>query len=182
MQGEYERGFVLPLRIILPIVHTASDSHLLTRSSGGVSGGAVWTMKDRQILEHTELVTEAGLAGASETALVDGFCRRLVEYGVPLTRVAALIDTLHPVLEARTFHWHRMKNETKAIDYARSSARENEEKWLRSPFHYLSENDLRSLRCRIVDGDCPFDRFPVLSEFRDEGFTDYLAVHAPFGK
>jgi adenylate cyclase len=51
-------------------------------------------MNDRQILELTEWVTEAGLAGASETALVDGFCRRLVEYGVPLTRVAALIDTL----------------------------------------------------------------------------------------
>jgi adenylate cyclase len=94
-------------------------------------------MNDRQILELTEWVTEAGLAGASETALVDGFCRRLVEYGVPLTRVAALIDTLHPVLEARTFHWHRTKNETEAIDYARSTARESQEKWLSSPFHYL---------------------------------------------
>jgi adenylate cyclase len=139
-------------------------------------------MNDRQILELTEWVTEAGLAGASETALVDGFCRRLVEYGVPLTRVAALIDTLHPVLEARTFHWHRTKNETQAVDYARSSARESQEKWLSSPFHYLFENGQRSLRCRIVDGDCPVERFPVLGEFRDDGITDYLAVNTLFGK
>ncbi len=77
------------------------------------------------------------LGGASETELIDGFCRRLVENGVPLTRMAGIIDTLHPVLEARTFHWHRTKNETQAIDYARSSAREGQEKWLVSPFHYL---------------------------------------------
>ena len=57
-----------------------------------------------------------------------GFCRRLVEYGVPLTRVAALIDTLHPVLEARTFHWHRKKNETRRSitpDRVRARARRN---------------------------------------------------------
>jgi len=139
-------------------------------------------MNDRRILELTEWVTEAGLAGASETELVDGFCRRLVEYGVPLTRVAALIDTLHPVLESRTFHWHRTRNETKAIDYARSSARESQEKWLTSPFHYLFERGEKSLRCRIVHGDCPVERFPVLGEFRNDGITDYLAVNTLFGK
>ena len=72
-------------------------------------------MNDRQILELTEWVAESGLAGLSETELIDGFCRRLVENGVPLTRMAGIIDTLHPVLEARTFHWHRKKNETQAI-------------------------------------------------------------------
>ena len=91
-------------------------------------------MNDRQILELTEWVTEAGLAGASETDLVDGFCRRLVEYGVPLTRVAALIDTLHPVLEARTFHWHRTKNETEAIDYARSTCAREPGEMAEQPF------------------------------------------------
>ena len=139
-------------------------------------------MEDRLILEISEWVAEAGLAGASETELVDGFCRRLVEYGVPLTRVVALIDTLHPVLEARTFHWHRRKNETTASEYARSLARENEDKWLKSPFHYLMESGGKSLRCRFIDGDCPSDRFPVMGELRDEGITDYLAVSTLFGK
>lgn len=139
-------------------------------------------MNDRQILELTEWIAESGLAGFSETELIDGFCRRLVENGVPLTRMVGIIDTLHPVLEARTFHWHRTKNETQAIDYARSSAREGQEKWLVSPFHYLFVSGSKSLRCRIVDGDCPSDRFPVLAEFRDDGLTDYLAVHTRFGK
>ena len=39
-------------------------------------------MNDRQILELTEWVAESGLAGQSETELIDGFCRRLVENGL----------------------------------------------------------------------------------------------------
>ncbi|EWY36008.1 hypothetical protein N825_31800 [Skermanella stibiiresistens SB22] len=134
------------------------------------------------MLELMEWIVEAGLDGASETDLVDGFCRRLVEHGVPLTRVVVGIDTLHPVLEARMFHWHRTKNETTASEYTRSSSRENEEKWLKSPFFYLLDSGQRSLRCRFVDGDCPSDRFPVLGDLRDEGITDYLAISTPFGK
>ncbi|WP_158044729.1 adenylate/guanylate cyclase domain-containing protein [Skermanella pratensis] len=139
-------------------------------------------MEDRRILELSEWIIGARLEGAPETELVDGFCRRLVEYGVPLTRVVVGIDTLHPVLEARTFHWHRKKNETTASEYARAVARENEDKWLKSPFYYLTEGGGKSLRCRFVDGDCPSDRFPVLGELRDEGITDYLAISNMFGK
>ena len=51
-------------------------------------------------LEYATLVAwiaEAGLAGKSETAIVTGFCHRLVALGIPLARAAVVIDTLHPI-------------------------------------------------------------------------------------
>jgi adenylate cyclase len=52
-------------------------------------------------------LTEAGLAGESETALLDGFCGRAIAAGLPFARAAVIIDTLHPVYEGRGFRWRR---------------------------------------------------------------------------
>ena len=40
-------------------------------------------------------VVRAGLAGKSEAAMLDGFCYRAIEAGLPLARAAVIIDTLH---------------------------------------------------------------------------------------
>ena len=45
-------------------------------------------MNDRQILELTEWIAESGLAGFSETELIDGFCRRAVSFA-PLKKLRA---------------------------------------------------------------------------------------------
>ena len=50
-------------------------------------------------------VTEAGLAGKTETAILDGFCRRAAAAGLPIARAMLVIDTLHPVYEGRVFRW-----------------------------------------------------------------------------
>src|SRR5438128_324412 len=57
-------------------------------------------------------LTEAGLAGKSETALLDGFCRRALDAGLPIARAAIIIDTLHPVHEGRAFLWRRAGGQT----------------------------------------------------------------------
>ena len=51
---------------------------------------------------HAWLI-KAGLAGASETALLDGFCRRPNDAGLPIARGVMIIDTLHPAYEGRVF-------------------------------------------------------------------------------
>jgi hypothetical protein len=48
-------------------------------------------------------LTEAGLAGKSETELLDGLCRRGLEAGLAIARAIMIIDTLHPVHEGRAF-------------------------------------------------------------------------------
>src|SRR6478735_3955756 len=50
-------------------------------------------------------LTEQGLKGASESELLTGFCNTCREFGLPLDRGMALMDTLHPVHEGRAFRW-----------------------------------------------------------------------------
>src|SRR2546430_16964672 len=64
-------------------------------------------MHRAKFAEVSAWLTEAGLAGEAEPVLLDGFCRRAIEAGVPLARAVVIIDTLHPVYEGRGFRWRR---------------------------------------------------------------------------
>src|SRR5262252_2278701 len=83
-------------------------------------------------------LTEAGLAGKSETALLDGFCRRALDAGLPIARAIMLIDTLHPVHEGRAFYWRREAGQpqTELREYGPTDAGEAAEAWRRSAFFH----------------------------------------------
>ena len=95
---------------------------------------------------------------------------RLVACGIPLWRVAVFVRTLHPQVMGRRFIW-RPGTEVEVSE---------------APFEVLEsagflENPIaqvyatgRALRRKLADPDCAAD-FPVLSELRAEGITDYLA-------
>jgi adenylate cyclase len=55
--------------------------------------------------ELSAWLTQAGLAGTSETDIVSAFCDRCVAAGLPLARTLVFVDTLHPVHEGRLFRW-----------------------------------------------------------------------------
>lgn len=121
-------------------------------------------------------VTEAGLAGASEPDLLKGFCERLVAAGLPLARAAVIIDTLHPVYEGRVFRWRHDQLETRLVhEYGRTEDdAAMADSWRRSPFYHLLQTGGAMLRRHL--GRDRIDDFPVLSEFRAERQTDYLAL------
>jgi adenylate cyclase len=117
-------------------------------------------------------ITEAGLAGQSETAMLTGFCERALELGLPLARANVVIDTLHPVYEGRAFTWRRAQGETALSEYGRSQ--KHLELWERSPFYLLEISGDSFLRRRLsVETDA---EFPILSDLRAEGITEYLAI------
>jgi adenylate cyclase len=117
-------------------------------------------------------ITEAGLAGQSETATLTGFCERAQAVGLPLARANVVIDTLHPVYEGRAFTWKRTRGETTLTEYGRSY--ERLERWERSPFYLLEISGESSLRRRLtVETD---REFPVFPELRADGISDYLAM------
>src|SRR5439155_806641 len=93
--------------------------------------------------ELRKWITEAGLAGKSETAMLDGFCRRAGAAGLPVARAMVIIDTLHPVHEGRVARWRSEGDEGRAelIEYGPSSEGEAAENWRRSPFFRLLESD-----------------------------------------
>jgi hypothetical protein len=62
-------------------------------------------MNEAFFAELSAWLTEAGLAGTPETAIVSGFCDQCVAAGLPLSRSLLFIDTLHPVHEGRLFRW-----------------------------------------------------------------------------
>jgi adenylate cyclase len=125
-------------------------------------------------------VTEAGLAGMSETAMLDGFCRRANAAGLPIARAATIIDTLHPVHEGRAFLWRRDDNagQTEQIEYGPSSEGETAESWRRSTFFHMIVTGGSQLRRRLAAGE-PAD-FPAIVAMQDEGMTDYLALITRF--
>ena len=77
-------------------------------------------MDEIQLPKLAAWVTDAGLAGESETSLLAGFSERAVAAGIPLARSSVLIDTLHPIHEGRVFGWERDKDEIAPRDYGRT--------------------------------------------------------------
>jgi adenylate cyclase len=133
-------------------------------------------MNDAALSALARWTTEAGLAGKSETALLDGFCRRAVEAGLPIARAVVIIDTLHPVHEGRATRWRREGDggQTELVEYGPTDEGEAAENWRRSPFFRLLESGGSVLRIRIAAGEG--DEFPTKTALQDEGMTDCLVL------
>jgi adenylate cyclase len=120
-------------------------------------------------------VVAAGLAGKSETALLDGFCRRAAEAGLPLARAAVIIDTLHPVHEGRAFRWRREDaGGAELLEYGSTSEGEAATNWQASTFYRLLQTGGSKMRVRLAPGQ-PTE-FPQADAFAAEGMTEYLAL------
>ena len=125
--------------------------------------------------ELAEWVTQSGLIGRTESELMAGFCRRIVEAGVPLARAIVVLDTLHPIYEGRAFRWRAdAPDAVEVLDYGRTNEGEAAELWRRSPFFHLLQSGGNEMRRRLAAGD-PAD-FPSIAQARDEGATDYLVL------
>jgi adenylate cyclase len=125
-------------------------------------------------------LTEAGLAGESETALLDGFCRRALDAGLPIARAVILIDTLHPVHEGRAFFWRReaAQTQTELVEYGPTSEGEAAENWRRSVLFHLLETGGSLFRVRFHAGETA--DFPTIAQMRDEGMSDVAAMITRF--
>ena len=129
-------------------------------------------MDNAQFAELSVWITEAGLAGQSETAILAGFCEREVARGLALARALVLIDTLHPIYEGRAFRWTRAQKETTLTEYGRTD--DDLSRWQRSPFYRLEESGEALLRRRLTaETEAEFSVFPDL---RAAGMTDYVAL------
>ena len=125
-------------------------------------------------------LVEAGLAGASETESLHGFCDRCRDAGIALSRSLVLVDTLHPVHEGRAFRWRADSVEQPpVVEYGPSNVGESAANWQSSPFYHLVTTGGSELRRQIGAGD-PED-FAILREMRADGQTDYVVFVHRFG-
>ncbi|MGZ9082005.1 MAG: adenylate/guanylate cyclase domain-containing protein [Rhodoplanes sp.] len=125
-------------------------------------------------------LTEAGLAGTGETVLLDGFCRRALDAGLPIARAIIVIDTLHPVHEGRAFYWRRGAGQAQIelVEYGPTSGGEAAEKWRRSVLFHLLQTGGSLFRVRFHAGETA--DFPTIARMRDEGMTDVAAMITRF--
>src|SRR5215472_2212962 len=147
-------------------------------------------MNEAFFAEQSAWLTEAGLAGTPETAIVSGFCDQCVAAGLPLARSLLFIDTLHPVHEGRLFRWGYGPAETSLLEYGRtnpdalaasgSNPRDVEiaERWRHSPHYRMIQAGESFWRRRLNAAN--EDEFSVLPEWRAEGMTDYVAIITRF--
>jgi adenylate cyclase len=103
-------------------------------------------------------------------------CRALLERGVAIYRVGLFVRTLHPNVAGRAFFW-REDRDSVEVDSADHSWFGTEDH-LKSPIHAVWTTNAETRR-RLADPACPMD-YPVLTDLREEGATDYLAVPLRF--
>ena len=127
------------------------------------------------ITRLAEWLIEAGLAGASETALLAGFCRRADAAGLPVARAMVLVDTLHPIHEGRVFRWRaEAPDGAEIVEYGPTKEGEAAERWRRSSFYRLIESGEPMLRQRLDAPDAA--SFLTFEDLRADGMVDYVAL------
>jgi len=154
------------------------DTQRVWKQSVGVIAELTF-MDEQKVSELIEWTAIAALAGQDETQLLDGFCRRAVDAGLPLLRVLIGLDTLHPVFEGSNLEWHRDRGDLRQRSYARAMGTTETDIWFTSPIYHMFETDQAWLRRRL-DGVSAASEFPIFDELIAEGATDYLAALTPF--
>ena len=132
-------------------------------------------MPNDEIRAVAEWLIDGARSAPQPQQVLTQLCERLVACGIPLWRVAVFIRTLHPNVMGRRFVWR---------PGAEVEVRE-------APFELLETSDfLDSTIARVYLTADPIRRrlavahpvldFPILSELRAEGVTDYFAAPLVF--
>ena len=103
--------------------------------------------------------------------LVDAFCRRLRESGVPISRSTVIIPTLHPQVAATVFVW-RDDSGVRTVQEPHDVL--HQPRFQASPFAPILRG-AGGVRRRLESADARLD-FPVVKELKAEGASDYVAM------
>jgi len=117
------------------------------------------------------LIVERGLRGVPLAEQVDAFCRGLVQTGFPARRFNMSIGTLHPRHGAQSYVWRPDGIATEL--HPRRRTEEERDAYQRSPIHHLRSTNNLTLRRRLDIGGP--DDFPILTDLKQAGMTDYAA-------
>jgi adenylate cyclase len=120
---------------------------------------------------------DGGAPGAgSPQEILSQLCRRMLQAGISLSRVAVFVRTLHPNVFGRGFFWREEREEVE-VDEATHDFVGTREHLQSTPAAVWASG--REIRRRLADPACPMD-YPVLADLRAEGMTDYLVVPLRF--
>lgn len=124
-------------------------------------------------------LAQAGLRNMPLEELVDGFGRRLNEAGLRIERLFVGMNTLHPMIRARSLIWDTIRGVNQHIHFSHgeiASAYIQE-----SPFAAMLRAGISEQRRRF---DAPGDAagVPVFEELAAAGMTEWMGWVQPFGE
>jgi adenylate cyclase len=123
-------------------------------------------------------LADSGLRNLPLEELVDGFARQLNEAGVPVARIFASTNTLHPLVVARSLIWKRATGPATHFEFQHADI--DHPSIQTSPFGEMFQRGVSELR---LDLRQPLaGENPVFSELRELGMTDWLGNTFPFGE
>jgi adenylate cyclase len=97
-------------------------------------------------------------------------CERLLQVGLPLSRVGVFVRTLHPDIMGRNFIWRPgAEVVVGTVDFDIEDSPE-----FRSSPLAIVFREGQEVRCRLDDAESK--RFPFFDDMRAEGVTDYIAL------
>ncbi|WP_372572732.1 adenylate/guanylate cyclase domain-containing protein [Ruegeria jejuensis] len=129
----------------------------------------------------TSWLLQRGQVGEKQQQLLEGYCRLLLELGVPLLRLHVAQSAFHPKYGGIGFDWLSGEGMTRQTYEHNPSPGAD---WLNSPLYHLLSSGEGEIHEPVPQDDTPA-RFPILEELRALGATDYFAVavhlaeHAP---
>lgn len=134
--------------------------------------------------DHETLTIEAlddwiiaqGLESSSLNDFAEGLGPRLNAAGLPIMRLHISRSALDPSLEGTGCTWFRGEG-VRPEDYAHGNT--DTQRWHESPLKAMIDQRILRMRRRLVGPEAQLD-FPVLTEFRDIGATDWLAYLIEF--
>jgi adenylate cyclase len=127
-------------------------------------------MDATRLQDIVDWLTDGARSAVTPVALLEQTCERLVAAGVPLSRAAGFVRTLHPDMYGRSFVWR--PGAEVVVNSADFDIEESPE-FKRSPIA-VTYRTAKELRYRLDDPDSR--RFPFLDDMRAEGATDYILL------
>jgi adenylate cyclase len=132
-------------------------------------------MNASEIEKFTRWLMDGARSASTPPEFLKESCERLVVAGLPLWRVAAFVQSLHPDAFGRSFVWRAGADEV-VVNTAGFDLPESE-RFRQSPLAILYASGCE-VRHRLDD---PESRcFPLFDDLRSEGVTDYIALPLHF--
>jgi adenylate cyclase len=126
-----------------------------------------------------EWLADAGLRNLPLEEMVDGFSRRLNEVGVPVARTFVGMNTLHPMVRARSMVWDRGRGPSARFEFRHVEM--DAPILQQSPFVAMLRHGIAEQRYDLTTPK-PKDEVPVFEELRAAGMTEWLGCLFPFGE
>jgi adenylate cyclase len=127
-------------------------------------------MDASRLRDTIDWLMDGARSAPTPVALLAQTCERLVGAGVPLSRAAGFVRTLHPDTYGRSFVWR--PGAEVVVNSADFDIEESPE-FKRSPIAIVLRTG-KELRYRLDDPESR--RFPFLDDMRAEGMTDYILL------